>query len=190
MYEQELKNYRMLNELAEPDGIVIFGGSTDLELPLCELKQAFSIEQGLYNRSLPGLSVRDAAEWYADCAAPLHPETVFLHLGEADKGWFAENSDEFDRLYRNLIAQIRTRNKKSRIAVLSLQSPAVDPGICEMNRHLNYIAESERCEYGDLAEKRVWNPKETKEVTSFLQAMGLVRSRRTIYDLVKILFGR
>ena len=43
MYEQELKNYRMLNELAEPDGIVIFGGNADRELPLCELKQAFSI---------------------------------------------------------------------------------------------------------------------------------------------------
>ena len=59
-----------------------------------------------------------------------------------------------------------------------------------MNRHLSYIAESEHCEYGDLAEKRVWNPKETKEVASFVQAMGLVRSRRTMYDLVKILFGR
>jgi hypothetical protein len=92
MYEQELKNYRMLNELAEPDGIVIFGGNADRELPLCELKQAFSIEQGLYNRSLPELSVRDAAEWYADCAAPLHPETVLLHLGAADRGWLAENS--------------------------------------------------------------------------------------------------
>lgn len=189
MYEQELKNYRMLNELAEPDGIVIFGGNADRELPLCELKQAFSIEQGLYNRSLPELSVRDAAEWYAACTAPLHPETVLLHIGEADRGWFAENSDEFDHLYRNLIAQIRKLNKKCRIAVLSLQSPADDPVICEMNRHLRYIAESEHCEYGDLAEKRVWNPKETKEVASFVQAMGLVRSRRTMYDLVKILFG-
>lgn len=189
MYEQELKNYRMLNEIAEPDGIVIFGGNADRELPLCELKQAFSIEQGLYNRSLPELSVRDAADWYADCAAPLHPETVLLHLGEADRGWFAENSDEFDCLYRNLIAQIRKLNKKCRIAVLSLQSPSGDPVICEMNQHLSYIAESERCEYGDITVKRVWNPKETKEVTSFVQAMGLVRSRRTIYDLVKILFG-
>jgi len=189
MYEQELKNYRMLNELAEPDGIVIFGGNADRELPLCELKQAFAIEQGLYNRSLPELSVRDALEWYAACAAPLHPETVLLHIGEADREWFAENSDEFDHLYRNLIAQIRKLNKKYRIAVLSLQSPADDPVICEMNRHLRYIAESEHCEYGDLAEKRVWNPKETKEVASFVQAMGLVRSRRTMYDLVKILFG-
>ena len=189
MYEQELKKYRMLNDLAEPEGIVIFGGSTDRELPLCELKQAFSIEQGLYNRSFPELSVRDAAEWYAACAAPLDPETVLLHIGEADRGWFAENFDEFDCLYRNLIAQIRTLNKKCRIAILSQNNPADDPVTNEMNRNLKYIADSEQCEYGDITAKRVWNPKETREVTSFVQAMGLVRSRRTIYDLVKILFG-
>ena len=189
MYEQEMRTYRMLNDLAEPDGIVIFGGSDDLELPLCELKQAFPIEQGLYNRSLPGLSVKDAAVLYETCAALLHPETVLLHIGEADRGWFAENSDEFDRLYRNLITQIRSQNKKCRIAVLSLNNPSDDPVTAEMNQHLKYIAESERCEYGDITVKRVWNPKETKEVTSFVQAMGLVQTRRAIYDLVKILFG-
>jgi len=189
MYEQEMKNYRMLNELAEPDGIVIFGGNGDPELPLCELKQAFSIEQGLYNRSLPNLSVKDAAVFYETCAAPLHPETVLLHLGEADRGWFAENPVEFDCLYRNLIAQVRTHHEKCRIAVLSLKNPSGDPVTAELNRHLKYIAESERCEYGDITVRRVWNPKETKEVTAFIQAMGLVRNRRTISDLVKILFG-
>ena len=190
MYEQELKNYHMLNELAEPGGIVIFGGSADRELPLCELKQAFSIDQGLYNRSLPELSVRDAAELFTVCAAPLHPETVLLHIGEADKGWATENPDEFDRLYRNLIDRIREQNKKCRIAVLSLANRKDDPVTAAINRHLKYFAESERCEYGDLTSKRVWNPKETKEVTAFVQAMGSVRSRRTVYDLVKILFCR
>ena len=37
----EIKKYSALNELAEKGGTVIFGGTTDVNIPLCELKQTF-----------------------------------------------------------------------------------------------------------------------------------------------------
>lgn len=191
MYEQEMRTYRTLNELAEPDGIVIFGGSDDLGLPLCELKQAFALEQGLYNRSLPGLSVKDAAVLYETCAVPLYPETVLLHLGATDTELFRENPDTFDRYYRELISCVRTQNKSCRIAVLSLKNPEETPVICEMNKHLKYIADSERCEFGDITAKRVWNPKETKDVVSFVYSIGFeqpLKTKRPLYDLAKMLY--
>ena len=66
MKESEIKKYQRLNELAEQNGIVIFGGNTDKELPLCELRQSYNIEQKMYNRSISGLSVKDAILRIAD----------------------------------------------------------------------------------------------------------------------------
>ena len=59
MTSAEVK-YAALNELAEQGGIVILGGEEDMNLPLCELKQAFSLNSSLYNRSVQGLSVNNA----------------------------------------------------------------------------------------------------------------------------------
>ena len=47
------RKYEHLNRLADPNGIVIFGGSRDLDLPVGELRQAFSLESKIYNRSFP-----------------------------------------------------------------------------------------------------------------------------------------
>ena len=61
----------------------------------------------------------------------------------------------------------------------------------EMNRHLKYLADSEKCEYGDIASKRVWNPKAEMEAVSFVYSIGFVnplQNKRPLYDLVKILF--
>ena len=61
----------------------------------------------------------------------------------------------------------------------------------ELNKHLKYIADSEQCEFGDIAKKKVWNPQQTKELSSFLYSMGFARplnSRHPLYDLIKIVF--
>lgn len=56
MFKNEIKNYQALNELADQNGLVIFGGTEDRKIPLCELKQAFDLESNLYNRSISNLS--------------------------------------------------------------------------------------------------------------------------------------
>lgn len=191
MCENEIRRYQALNELADQGGLVIMGGSSDREIPLCELKQDFAIDEKLYNRSITGFSVRDAAEYYDKCIKAIAPDSIFLHIGEADISFFAEDPSGFDREYRELIGHIRNSDKKCDIAVISIRNPEEDAVTSEMNKHLKYIADSERCEYADITTKRVWNPSETKDIVSFVYSTGFVyplKNKRPLYDLVKILF--
>lgn len=187
----EVRKYQKLNELAEQCGIVVFGGSEDLKIPLGELRQAFSVESKMYNRSITGLSVKDALSVYDECVAPIAPETVLIHIGEADRKFFEEHPSEFDNKYRELLSHIKSQNKKCRIAVISLRNYESNPQIEEINKHLKYIADFEKCEYGNIANKKVWNPKSTMNALSFVYDIGFIRplkNKRPLYDLVKILF--
>ena len=191
MTAAEMKQYTRLNELSEHGGIVIFGGSQAKRIPTGEVRQAFAVEPKMYNRSIDNLSVTEATEIYGRFAAPLVPETVLLHIGDADTEFFVKDPDAFDKKYRELIAHIRSGNEKCRIAVVSLRNYEDDPQIAEMNKHLKYIAESEHCEYGDIADKKVWNPQSTKDAVSFVYSMGFVhplKNKRPVYDLVRMLF--
>ena len=114
-----------------------------------------------------------------------------IHIGEADLGIFAENLTEFDNKYLELIKVIKAQNKKCRIAVVSLKNYDSDPKIAEMNKHLKYVADSEKCEYGDISARKVWNPKASMDAASFVYSIGFVhplKNKRPLYDLVKILF--
>ena len=191
MREAEIQNYTKLNELAEQGGIVIFGDGKDKDIPTCELRQAFAVESKVYNRSFDNLSVNEAVSVYKKVVDPLEPETVLIHLGEADLSTLGVNLTEFDNKYLELIKVIKTQNKKCRIAVISLKNYDSVPQIAELNKHLKYIADSEKCEYGDIATKKVWNPKASMEVASFVYSIGFVhplKNKRPLYDLVKMLF--
>lgn len=191
MREAEIQNYTKLNELAEQGGIVIFGDGKDKDIPTCELRQAFAVESKVYNRSFDNLSVNEAVSVYKKVVDPLEPETVLIHLGEADLSTLGVNLTEFDNKYLELIKVIKTQNKKCRIAVISLKNYDNVPQIAELNKHLKYIADSEKCEYGDIATKKVWNPKASMEVASFVYSIGFVhplKNKRPLYDLVKMLF--
>ena len=191
MKEVEIKKYKKLNELAEQDGIVIFGCSEDKSIPVCELRQAFGVEPKVYNRSFDSISINDALGVYEEVIAPLAPETVLLHIGKADMDLFSEDPADFDNRYRELIGRIKAQNEKCRIAVVSLKNYGNDPQIEEVNKHLKYIADSERCEYGDIAAKKLWNPKTTMDAVSFVHSIGFVHSLKRkcpLYDLVRLLF--
>ncbi|MDO4488465.1 MAG: hypothetical protein Q4B67_05210 [Eubacteriales bacterium] len=193
MKENEIIQYRMLNKLAEQGGIVIFGSVEDKHIPTGELRQAFALESKVYNRSFESLSINDAVDAYDKVVAPLLPETVLLHLGEADRELFKAEPMEFDNRYRELIAYIRKQNKNCRIAVVSLRNYDNDPEIAEINRHLKFIADSERCEFGDISAKKVWNPITTINAASFelVYSFGFgqpLKNKYPLYDLVKIMF--
>ena len=191
MREAEIKSYEKLNELAEQGGIVIFGSGADKDIPTGEIRQAFAVESKIYNRSFEKLSVTETISIYEKVIAPLEPETVMIHIGEADLGIFAENLTEFDNKYLELIKVIKTQNKKCRIAVVSLKNYDSDPKIAEMNKHLKYVADSEKCAYGDISARKVWNPKASMDAASFVYSIGFVhplKNKRPLYDLVKMLF--
>ncbi len=191
MREAEIKNYTILNELAEQGGIVIFGCGEDKNIPTCEIRQAFSVESKIYNRSFDNLSVAESVNVYEKVVAPLKPETVLIHIGEADLTTFSENPAVFDNKYMELIKVIKAQNNKCRIAVVSLKNYDNEPQPTELNKHLKYIADSEKCEYSDISAKKVWNPKASMDTASFIYSIGFVHSlknKRPLYDLVKMLF--
>ncbi len=191
MNKTECEQYAKLNDLSEKGGIVIFGCGEDKAIPACELCQAFAVNDKVHNRSFGELSIQNAVNTYKESVAPLDPETLFLHIGEADIDFFEENPAEFDNLYRKLILQVKKDNRKCRIVVVSLKNDGNDSVIDGMNKHLKFIAESEQCEYGDIANKRVWNPKAMRESVSFVYTIGFdhpLHIKRPLCDLVKILF--
>ena len=191
MLEKEIKKYQALNKLADTKGIIVFGGTEDKEIPLCELKQAFEVNTKLYNRSISDLSVNTALTIYDDCIAALKPESVLLHIGAADLDFFVKDSSAFDKKYCELIKHIKSLDKKCNIAIISLNNPDQAEDISEMNKHLKYIAQSEQCEFGDISTKRVWNPLETKNVISLVSSLDLfspLKTKLPLYDLIKILF--
>ncbi len=186
-----MKDYKLLNELAELGGTVIFGGEEDLNIPLCELKQAFSLKENYYNRSAENISISDAADVYASNIAELYPETILLHIGNADIEMFLKSPEKFSDNYRKLISQIRRDNKKCRIAIVSFKNFNADSSIEKLNKHLKYIADSEKCEFCDISQRKVWNPKQTRDVVSFVYDIGFVhplKNKRPLNDLVRILF--
>ena len=191
MFEAEIAKYKALNQLAESDGIVIFGGAEDVGIPLGELKQAFALNGNIYNRSIAGLSATDAAGVYDECIKELCPETVLLHIGEADVQSFDGNEAAFEKGCRTLIGAIRAKNKRTRIVVVSLKNYENDAVIAKINKSLSYIADSEKCAFEDISAKRIWNAKEKRNVTSFLYEIGFdhpLNIKRPIYNLVRILF--
>ena len=191
MLENEIRKYQTLNKLADTNGIIIFGGTEDKEIPLCELKQAFEVNAKLYNRSISNLSVNTALTVYDNCVANLKPESVLLHIGVADLDSFSQDSSDFVQKYIDLIRHIKSLDKKCNIAIISLKNPDESADIIEMNKHLKYIAESEQCEFGDISTKRVWNPMETKNVISLVSSLNLfptLKNKLPLYDLIKILF--
>lgn len=191
MKETEILKYQKLNELAQTGGIVILGGSEDLNIPLCEIRQAFEMEENLYNRSFMDFSVTDSVVAYDACVSALKPETILLHVGQMDLDMLQQNAAEFDSQYRALINHIRVQNKHCRIAIVSLRNYENDPVIANMNTHLKYIADMEHCEYGDIASRRVWNPKATLDAANFVRNIGFMRPlkvERSIFDLTKMLF--
>lgn len=185
-----IERYRALNSLAEQGGIVIFGGSDDMSIPLGELRQAFDIESRLYNRSLPELSLRGAVRAFDECVAPLEPETLLLHLGIADLELMDRDPRAFDCAYRALITHVKNALPDCRIVVVSFANYDNDAKLSALDHELCYIAESEQCRFADVAERRVWNPRETQGVMSFVSKLGLGRAAHSkpLYDLVRILF--
>ena len=186
-----INTYRSLNSLAATGGFVIFGGAEDRLIPLGELKETFDLQYTFYNRSVPGLCLANAENTYDQCVAPLAPQELYLHIGDADIPLFTENAAGFNERYCHLVQHIRSLNQKCRIAIISLKNPDNDPVITELNKHLAVIAQNENCEFCDIAKQQIWNPRQTKEVISFLYSVGFVRplmQKRPLQDIARILF--
>jgi len=186
--EKQIKLYRSLNALANVGSCVIFGGTEDRTIPLGELKETFELQGSYYNRSFDGLRISNAKELFDRCVAPLAPGEVYIHIGQND---LHEDPAVFAQKYSELVQHIRSTDKKCGIVIVGLKNPDNDPAVEQLNKHLEVIARNERCDFCDIAKQRVWNPKQAKEVVSFLYSIGFVRplkQKRPLQDIARILF--
>lgn len=185
IFEREISEYTLLNEYVVKGSVVLFGGSSDKNIPVCELKQSFGMNANMYNRSLSELSVKDAYDAYKAAVSSMEPECVILHLGEADVNEFSANKDEFVSFYRKLIEYIKKCDKKTRIAVVSLAGETEE--ISEINKILKNVADSEKVEFFDINKLGTFSAVSVKSIASFMYATGF--TKKPLYDVVRLFYG-
>lgn len=186
--QEENMNYGELNNIARKNGVILMGGSFDKAIPVTELAQSFEFNFELYNRSEDKLSIAAAKDFYRKEIAALEPEAVIIHLGDEDMDMFKANPSDFDKNYIDLISEITSKNKKMRLALISVNNPMQNEMISKMNNHIKAIADSAKVTFVNLDNAKLWNPKATKAATDFAYSMGL-RVRKPLKDLAEILYS-
>lgn len=122
-----------MNNIARKNGVILMGGSFDKEIPVTELAQSFEFNFDLYNRSEDKLSIAAAKDFYKNEIAALEPEAVIIHLGDEDMNMFKANPSDFDKNYIGLISEITSKNKKMRLALVSVNNPVQNEVISKMS---------------------------------------------------------
>ena len=177
-----------LNELAKKNQVVLLGGSLDKEIPVTELGHAFAFDFELYNRSAQALTVKEAKHYFEDNVSSLKPEGIIIHLGDNDISSFQNDAKAFDKNYLDLIIAVKAANKKCRIALVSVNNPKADKVIASLNAHIKALAAGEKCDYVNLDNAKLWNPKANLAASSFARKMG-VNVRKPLNDVAEILYS-
>jgi len=106
---------KKINDLALPGEIVIFGSTYMSEFPIYELINKCKSENAVYNRSIKGLTVKEAVEILDDCVVEIHPSRVFIALGEEDE--FNPNAVSE---YVDLVSAIRKKLPEAIIILIGI----------------------------------------------------------------------
>jgi len=186
----EINQYHALNEMTTGNGIVVFGGTQDRAIPTNELRQAFGIDESIFNRSLTGLRISDAKVAFDVCVSELVPESILIHIGEEDLDSFTKDPADFDCEFASLTSHIRDYVPKCRIGIVTINNPLEDATICAMNEHLKGIAQSEKCDYCDT-NNMMWAPMEQQRLNSFIINTGFespLTMKRPLFSIARMLF--
>lgn len=143
--------YGEMNSMAEGQGTVFFGTDLFARLPFGELVQSFHMEERVYNRSVKGMNIRDAAELLQVCVMDLKPAKVFLHLGDTDIQAADFDLDAFIAQYEWILYTLHTQSKATAF-VVSLVSDS--PKAAAVNRRLKELAAESGTSYIDISGAR------------------------------------
>lgn len=150
LYENEINVYKKLNEIAEHQGIVIFGSSFAKSIPVGELKQSFGLDYHIYNRSFTDLSIFDAKNVIDDCVLKIMPEKLLIQLGETDLERGYKTITEIITEYESLINIIREKSDCN-IVLVSLDNGISDIHPDEFNNQLEKFAKRLKCQFADIS---------------------------------------
>lgn len=172
----------------EKNAVIVFGGSLDNSIPVDELAKSFDFNFRIFNKSVAELSIKDSLGYFSAYIKPMRPEAMILHIGDRDLNLFKANSSEFDSLYIKMIEEIRYTNSKCRLALVSLYNETSNQTVAEMNRHIKAIADSEKCDFIDVENAKLWKPESAKAAIRFAQNMGLA-VKKPLRDIAEILYS-
>ena len=79
---EKVRAFEALNDLSLKGEIVVLGSTYMAEFPFYELINRCCLENAVYNRSIEGLTVEEAAEILPAAVLELRPTKVFLCFGE------------------------------------------------------------------------------------------------------------
>ena len=184
----ELINPKRQSNREEKNAVILLGNGLDTKIPVQSLGKEFKFNFKIYNKSCEKLSFENVKEYFSNAVAPLAPEGIMIHLGENDINLCMNNSELFDTNYLDFIKQIKTCNKKCRIALVSVANPQNNKAISQMNRRIKAIADSEKCSFVNLDNAHLWNPAATKAAVEFAHNMGL-NTRKPLNDVAEILYS-
>ena len=170
--------------------IAVLGGSTDRQIPVKELSQKFEFNCNVFNRSFENLSIKNAKQAYREYIQPLNAEAIIIHLGEADVEMFQTDQELFDGYYISLITEISENSPNAQILVVSIQNEKSSSVIENMNRHIKAIALSERCDFFNIDNAKLWKPENSKEFFSFINTFKQKNCvRKTLNEIANVLYS-
>lgn len=139
-----LDRYQYLNQFAQPGQILFFGSSYLDQFPLYELKEDYRMDQTIFKRSIPGLTIEQAFDCLDTCVYDLMPSKLFISFGDTDIESPAFSLSNFISCYRRLLIQLRTHLPKCSIYLMGLQSQPEDSSL---NEALLELSREYQCEF-------------------------------------------
>ena len=138
---------KKINDLALSGEIVIFGSTYMSEFPIYELTNKCKLENAVYNRSIKGLTVKEAMEILDDCVVDLDPSKVFVALGEED-----ESDPDAISEYTSLIASIREKLPNAMIYLIGLTNGGAFAE--KFNQNMMNLCDNKYVRFISLVQKR------------------------------------
>lgn len=137
---------KAINDFTMKGEIVIFGSTYMSRFPLYELMNKCMLENAVYNRSIEGLTVKEALEIAKDCVAEIRPSKIFLSLGEEDE----DNPDVINE-YASLISTLRTQLPECELYLIALSGGGAY--IDWFNHKIRQFCDNETVKYIDFTSK-------------------------------------
>ena len=81
---QKVRNYRTLNKMAEPGGILFTGSSLMEQFPVAEMCVSAGVKERVYNRGIGGTTTDDFLREIDTVLLALKPSKVFINIGTND----------------------------------------------------------------------------------------------------------
>lgn len=135
-----------INDISMRGEIVVFGSTYMANFPLYELINRCRFENAVYNRSIEGLTLKEALEIVNDCVISISPRKIFLSLGEEDEG----DPDAIAR-YSSLVSEIRTKLPESHLYLIGL----IGSGeyVEHFNKYVRSVCDGKKIKFIDFVSK-------------------------------------